>query len=545
MKAGALRGAAVAALFAAAAPARAVAPPTYAHDILPILRSRCIVCHSATNVGSAAISGGLALDSYAAVRNGVHGEPILKPGASGASVIIKRLTAISPSLLMPRGGPPLSKARIALFRRWIDAGAPEGSVTASGTVPATVPAAMPSPADVAIVSVPTQLAGPVQPGTPPRRAAVSLSLKVGPLSPVTALAINPSGKLLAVGVWRAVEVWNLDTGSVATPITMMPGQVESLAWNSAGTALAVAGGTTARSGQVTVFDTTSWRQLGPTLAGDTDICTSVAFSPDGATIGAGSHDKTARLWAWPSGRLIKVLNDASDAVTRVAFSPHGKWFYTAGWDRTVRRYRMPAGTLAMSYAGSQDAIHALAIDPNGTSLVSGSRADLHWWQVTSPASNDRRYGMSASVTDLSFSSKGDLLVSCSQDGAVRLWNGNSRNGLANLASGLNWLYAAAVSPNGAWAAAGGEDGVVTLINLKRRAVALSLACWPAPATGVAQWLAATPQGWYDASAGWRRDVHLTVGATTVIPEASLCSPSAIHTAFSGAPVPTAPPLPQP
>src|SRR5581483_10492824 len=48
--------------------------PTYAKDIRPVLQARCVVCHSQANIGNAIISGGLALDSYAALKKGVVGK---------------------------------------------------------------------------------------------------------------------------------------------------------------------------------------------------------------------------------------------------------------------------------------------------------------------------------------------------------------------------------------------------------------------------------------------------------------------------------------
>src|SRR5579883_3421503 len=129
-----------------AAGARAAAP-TYARDIRPILKDRCVVCHNRSALSDPSISGGLALDSYAAIRTGVVGKaahPVLAAGHSAESDLIKRLSTTSPTTMMPRGGPPLPAAQIALFRRWIDAVAPAGA-GAETTAPApAAPAPMPS-----------------------------------------------------------------------------------------------------------------------------------------------------------------------------------------------------------------------------------------------------------------------------------------------------------------------------------------------------------------------------------------------------------------
>src|SRR5437763_12600005 len=48
--------------------------PTYAMELRPILKARCVVCHNQSTVSNPVVSGGLALDSYAALKKGVVGK---------------------------------------------------------------------------------------------------------------------------------------------------------------------------------------------------------------------------------------------------------------------------------------------------------------------------------------------------------------------------------------------------------------------------------------------------------------------------------------
>jgi cyclophilin family peptidyl-prolyl cis-trans isomerase/cytochrome c553 len=82
-----------------------------------LIRARCVRCH-----GTEKASGGLSLTSQAAlVRGGQHG-PAVYRGNSQSSLLRRRITATDASA-MPRGGPPLSVADIALLTAWIDDGA--------------------------------------------------------------------------------------------------------------------------------------------------------------------------------------------------------------------------------------------------------------------------------------------------------------------------------------------------------------------------------------------------------------------------------------
>ena len=94
----------------------------------PIFKARCVVCHNQEMIGNGAVSGGLALDTYAAFTKGVvtdkGAHSIFVAGKSGDSELVKRLITTSPAKLMPKGGPALPAAQVALMKKWIDAGAP-------------------------------------------------------------------------------------------------------------------------------------------------------------------------------------------------------------------------------------------------------------------------------------------------------------------------------------------------------------------------------------------------------------------------------------
>ena len=51
---------------------------------------------------------------------------------------------------------------------------------------------------------------------------------------------------------------------------------------------------------------------------------SVAYSPDGRRIAAGSSDKTVRVWDATTGEQLAVLRGHDGLVTSVAYSPDGR-----------------------------------------------------------------------------------------------------------------------------------------------------------------------------------------------------------------------------
>jgi hypothetical protein len=95
------------------APVRAEPKVDFAHDIVPILRTRCAACHT-----NGKYKGSFSLDSRAEVLK----KRAAVPGNSGASTLYKRITSSDPEERMPSKAEPLTARQIALLKAWIDQG---------------------------------------------------------------------------------------------------------------------------------------------------------------------------------------------------------------------------------------------------------------------------------------------------------------------------------------------------------------------------------------------------------------------------------------
>ena len=94
-------------------------------QVKPILAAKCFMCHSQEKR-----SGGLSLAVYEDVLNGGRSGAAIRPGKSGDSLLVQRVTGeMQPR--MPFGGQPLSDAEIATIRAWIDQGARETPTSAA------------------------------------------------------------------------------------------------------------------------------------------------------------------------------------------------------------------------------------------------------------------------------------------------------------------------------------------------------------------------------------------------------------------------------
>jgi general transcriptional corepressor TUP1 len=74
-----------------------------------------------------------------------------------------------------------------------------------------------------------------------------------------------------------------------------------------------------------------------------DGVTTVAMSPDGAYVAAGSLDKSVRVWDTRGGHLHERLDGAEghqDSVYSVAFAPNGRQLVSGSLDKTIKMWEL-------------------------------------------------------------------------------------------------------------------------------------------------------------------------------------------------------------
>ncbi|KAF9550596.1 WD40 repeat-like protein, partial [Agrocybe pediades] len=155
---------------------------------------------------------------------------------------------------------------------------------------------------------------------------------------------------------------------------------------------------------------------------------------------SGSGDKTARIWDMVDGSSkVLTINDPdslnNDAgVTSVAISPNGKFVAAGSLDTVVRIWDVDSGVLVERLRGHRDSVYSVAFTPDGKGLVSGSLdKTLKYWDVSQLVTGGHQQsactmnfvGHKDYVLSVAVSHDGQWVVSCSKDRGVQFWDARS------------------------------------------------------------------------------------------------------------------------
>jgi len=512
--------------------------PTYGRDIRPILRKNCTVCHNTSHVKEFEVSGGLALDTLESVLKAKHGR-VVRPSHSQDSLLMKMITAKDESKRMPQNAAPLPAETIALIRRWIDSGAREGTGIESAGVPAanaevSTHRGQTKKLDVVLKTNAMPPKGLLGSGTPGK---LELTLRVGPLAPVTAVAFNPDGQWLAAGSYGQIAIWDLKSVRPIKILTNILGAVNDARFSPDGKLFAVGGGHPSAKGDLRIFQTSDWKLLA-NLGGHQDTVFSLAFSPDGKRLASASFDKTVKLWKLEGMKLERTLTHHSDFVYSIAFSSDGQWLVSASKDRSVKIVEAATGKCRFTFGGMEQDVLAVAVSPDGRSVVSaGLEPALYWWDAQTGKRLRLQNGHGIAVNEICFSKDGRQVISAGSDQTVRIWDGGT-GALKRTISVDSVVYAVAESPDGKRIASGSFDGRVTLWDSATGRHLVTLVTLSAAESF--DWLALTPEGYESSSPGLSSQGQWRMSGEMVPPEMvskSLLKPDLVAKAVRAGPIP--------
>jgi WD40 repeat protein len=292
----------------------------------------------------------------------------------------------------------------------------------------------------------------------------------GHMAPIKGLAFTPDGRqLVSASDDKVIRVWDWWAGKTIRTIRGQAGpgnegKIFAMALSSDGRWLAVGGwlpGTREESFAIRLYDFATAKLVG-LLKGHTNVVHSFAFSPDGKQLISGSFDRSAIVWDVEGHKVIHRLQGHTLDIYAVAFTPDGERAVTGSDDTTLRLWRVGDGGLIAEMKGHTKHIsRALAVRSTDSMIASGDAAgEIRLWDGRTGQYLRTLGNQGSGVGVLRFSPDGQLLLStCSSGGCARMpqivWDVASGNRLQQPRHHDNIVLAAAISPNGKFAATGG------------------------------------------------------------------------------------------
>ena len=315
-----------------------------------------------------------------------------------------------------------------------------------------------------------------------------------PDHPITALAVDPNGKWLALGSAESVRIMNLSAGTE----TKLPGvtAVADLAVDPWGKTLMIAAAEGVMRWDLRKEDFGE-EQILPESSLGTPIA-GLAWSPAGDILVGAVSDGSILLWSDGTGSPDRIETRQKTGAISLDYSPEGT-FLAALFPGVGPRVVFPSDR-ALAYAwvdldrarikgkSESDRIQLLArledakgttcvaVSPDGTALATGTvEGGVAIWEVagaTTLGEVSPELWHETPVTAVAFRGDGGQIASGAEDGTIKLWelSGGILRLEATLAGHLGSVTQITYGPAGTILASAGKDGSAKLWDVSGKTV---------------------------------------------------------------------------
>ena len=156
---------------------------------------------------------------------------------------------------------------------------------------------------------------------------------------------------------------------------------------------------------------------------------------------------------------LKSFRGHTQRVSSAAFSPNSTRVVTASSDGTARVWDVENGASVLTLHHPHG-VNSAEFSPDGARVVTTGVDNARVWDATSGAQQLQLLGHHGNVADARFTQRGDAIITASQDGTLKVWDGTTGALRRTLEDGTGWLGHIEFSPDGRWVVGftGSHDG---------------------------------------------------------------------------------------
>mmetsp|Transcript_23081 Transcript_23081/g.55228 ORF Transcript_23081/g.55228 Transcript_23081/m.55228 type:complete len:320 (-) Transcript_23081:232-1191(-) len=229
-----------------------------------------------------------------------------------------------------------------------------------------------------------------------------------------------------------IRVWDLTSLATKAVIECPPSETWGIAFSrspSESPLIAAAGGSSgtvklwsvADASEQATFQMPSKRT--EKTKGQSDFTLSVAISPDGTRLAAGSMEGNVALFDLASGKLLHSLEGHCKAVRSLEFTPDSTQLLTASDDMHVHLYDVSSAALIEAFSGHSSWVLGVSCHPNGQCFASGSSdSTVKLWDMATRTCAQTVEQHSDQVWAVAFRPDGLRMVSASDDQSVAVYD---------------------------------------------------------------------------------------------------------------------------
>jgi len=248
----------------------------------------------------------------------------------------------------------------------------------------------------------------------------------------------------------------------------------------------------------------------------------MAVSQDGRfALAIDGGMRSLSLFDLETGEIIRKLEGHSDSgwfsgwISSVDISPDGKYGISTGADTTVRLWDLETGKELHRFIGHQRWVWSVEFSPDGRyALSGGSDETLRLWDVETGKLIRTFTGHQDTIYHVTFSSNGKLALSGSYDATVRLWDVSTGKTLKvfkghseGFTSGIGQpgVHGVGFTSDNRYALSAGDASLRIWDIASGREVAMMISFEDE------EWLAITPEGYYNSSPNGHKYMRLLRG----------------------------------